>query len=66
MYAATANGTAAERRRAHPQITARSPKVATNSLNICAGPWRAWREAKKTGSSNITCAAATPANAPKT
>ena len=47
MYAATANGTAAERSRAHPQITASRPNVATNSLNICAGPWRAWREAKK-------------------
>src|SRR5687767_9877482 len=46
MYAATANGTAAVRSRAHPQITASRPNVATNSLNICAGPWRVCREAK--------------------
>ena len=32
MYAATANGTASTRRREVPQITARRPKVATNSL----------------------------------
>src|SRR5262249_10411131 len=64
MYAATANGTADERRRAHPQITASSPKVATNSLNACAPPDRACRDAKNTGTSNIRCAAATPANAP--
>ena len=41
MYAATANGTAEARRREQPQITATSPNVATNSLNICAGPLRA-------------------------
>ena len=45
-------------------MTASSPKVATNSLNICAGPQRTCREAKNSGSSNITCATATPANAP--
>src|SRR5262245_1466547 len=32
MYEATAKGTADERKRAQPQITASSPKVATNSL----------------------------------
>src|SRR5215470_3687650 len=66
MYAATTNGTAAARVREQPQMTARSPNVATNSLNICAGPERACREARNSGSSNITCAAATPANAPAT
>jgi hypothetical protein len=64
MYAATAKGTAAGRSRAQPQMTASRPNVATNSLNICAGPWRTWREAKKAGSSNMVCAARTPANAP--
>jgi hypothetical protein len=64
MYAATAKGTAAERRRAQPQMTASRPNVATNSLNICAPPARAFREAKNTGSKNITSAAATPAKAP--
>jgi hypothetical protein len=34
MYAPTANGTAAGRLRTHPRITAISPKVAMNSLNI--------------------------------
>jgi hypothetical protein len=38
IYAPTANGTTAGRLRAHPHITAISPKVAMNSLNICAGP----------------------------
>ena len=33
MYAATANGTAVDRNRAQPQITASRPNVATNSLN---------------------------------
>ncbi len=66
MYAATANGTAALRSLAQPQITASSPKVATNSLNACAPPARTWREAKNVGRSNIACAAATPANAPAT
>jgi hypothetical protein len=37
MYEATAKGTAEGRRQAQPQITASSPKVATNSLNTCAG-----------------------------
>src|SRR5262245_21193977 len=64
MYEATAKGTADDRRRAQPQITASSPKVATNSLNAWAGPDRACRDAKNTGTSNITCAAATPAKAP--
>ena len=66
MYAATANGTALARRRAHPQMTASSPKVATNSLKSCAPPERAWREAKKSGASNMMWAAATPAKAPTT
>src|SRR5262245_24900984 len=66
MYDATANGTADDLRRAQPQITARSPNVATNSLNACDGPERTCRDAKNTGSSNIRCAAATPANAPIT
>src|SRR5262245_946195 len=66
MYEATAKGTAEQRRRAQPQITASSPKVATNSLNACAGPERMCRDAKNTGISNMRCAAATPANAPIT
>src|SRR4029450_4113461 len=66
MYEATATGTEDDRRRAQPQITASSPKVATNSLNTCAGPDRACRDAKKTGTSKIMWAAATPANAPMT
>ena len=33
MYAATANGTADDRNRTQPQITASNPNVATNSLN---------------------------------
>jgi hypothetical protein len=66
MYEATAKGTADDRRRAQPQITASSPNVATNSLNACAGPERVWREAKNTGTSNMRCAVATPANAPIT
>jgi hypothetical protein len=36
MYAATANGTADERRRAQPQMTASNPNVAMNSLTIAA------------------------------
>src|SRR5437868_2245075 len=44
-------------------MTASRPKVATNSLNTCAPPARAWREAKKIGSPNMRCAAATPAKA---
>ena len=35
-----------------------------NSLNICAGPERMWRDAANIGSPNITWAAATPMNAP--
>ncbi len=66
MYAATARGTALGRTRAHPQITARSPNVATNSLKTCAGPVRAWRDAMNSGVSNIRCAAATPPKAPTT
>src|SRR2546423_4916680 len=64
MYAPTAKGAAVERRRAQPQITASRPNVAMNSLSSCAKPERAWREAKNTGSPNITLAAATPTNAP--
>jgi hypothetical protein len=33
MYAPTANGTAEDRRRTQPQITAKRPNVAMNSLN---------------------------------
>src|SRR4029079_10991398 len=60
MYAATTNGTIAARVRAHPQMTARRPNVATNSLNICAGPERACCEAKNSGGSHMTQAAAPP------
>ena len=57
MYAPTANGTAAERRREQPQMTASSPKVATNSLNICAGPLRTCRDSdEQPARSNMTCA----------
>ena len=66
MYAATAKGMAAERSRAHPQITASSPNVATNSLKAWEAPARTWRDAKNGGSSNMKCAVATPANAPIT
>src|SRR5947209_20494914 len=66
MYAATAKGTIGERRRAQPHITASKPNVATNSLKAWAGPDRAWREAKNSGNSNMTWAAATPAKAPST
>ena len=38
IYAPTANGTAVGRVCAHPQMTAMSPNVAMNSLNICAVP----------------------------
>ena len=48
-----------------PQITDSSPNVAMNSLTSCAGPLRTCSEALKSGASNITCAAATPANAPR-
>jgi hypothetical protein len=34
-------------------MTERSPKVATNSLNICAAPLRAWFDTEKSGSLNI-------------
>src|SRR5262249_42143554 len=64
MYAPTANGTALERRRAHPQITDRRPKVATSSPRSCGAPARAWVDAEKIGSSNIASANATPAYAP--
>jgi len=50
MYAATANGTAVDRLRATPQMTARRPKVATSSLKNCAPPARAWRDAVNTAS----------------
>ena len=59
-------GNGGARRRLQPQITARSPKVATNSLKSWAPPARTFCEAKKRGSSNITLAAATPARAPTT
>ncbi len=65
MYAPTAKGTALDRRRAHPQITASSPKVATNSLTSCDAPDRSCRDAKKiAGCLNMTWATATPPNAP--
>ena len=57
----TANGTADGLPRVQPRITASRPNVATNSLPIWAGPDRACRDREKTGSSNIPCAAATPA-----
>ncbi len=53
MYAPTANGTAEDRKRAHPQMTERSPNVATNSLKSWALPALTCREAKNTGSPNI-------------
>jgi hypothetical protein len=49
MYAPTAKGTASERRREQPQITANKPNVAMNSLKICAPPARACLEAEKGG-----------------
>jgi len=66
MYAPTAKGTALGRRRTHPQITARSPKVATNSLAPWAMPDRSCVEAKNAGLPNMKCATATPAKAPTT
>ena len=56
--------TADERRPAQPQITASSPKAAMNSLNSCAPPALMSRDALKTRSPNIICAAATPAKEP--
>ena len=53
MYAPTANGTALDRSREHPQITASNPNVATNSLNTCAPPLRACRDQANSGSPNI-------------
>src|SRR5580704_485597 len=47
MYAPTANGTTPGRRRAHPQITASKPNVATSSLTSCATPDRSCREARE-------------------
>ena len=49
MYAPTANGTAPALRRAQPQMTARSPNVATNSLKSCALPLRTRCDAKNSG-----------------
>ena len=66
IYAATANGTAEERTRTQPQITANRPNVATNSLKHCAKPLRVCLEAKNNGSPNMMCALATPRNAPET
>src|SRR5215831_18156189 len=60
MYAPTANGTAEDRERAHPQITATKPNVAMNSLSTCEAPALTWCDAAKIGSPNIRCAAATP------
>ena len=56
MYAATANGTASDRRREHPQITDRRPNVATNSLTSCAAAPRVQRQHERR-SPNIRCAA---------
>jgi hypothetical protein len=66
MYAATANGTDEGRRLAHPQMVARSPKVAIASERSCGIPSRAWREAKNVGTPNMLLAAATPTKAPTT
>src|SRR5688572_33502452 len=55
MYAPTANGTEGALRLAQPQITASSPKVATNSLKSCEPPARTWVDAKNSGRSNMTC-----------
>src|SRR5712691_1426324 len=66
IYAATAYGTAVICCRTQPQITMSKPKVATNSLHHCAPLVRTLREAKKSGSPNMRCAAATPAKAPNT
>src|ERR1700686_1099628 len=44
MYAPTAKGTASDRSREQPQMTATSPNVAMNSLNTCGGPLRTWRD----------------------
>src|SRR5436190_11052534 len=65
MKAATANGVAAGRDREQPQITDTSPKVAVNSPASWPSPARTWRDAENTGASNIRCARATPANAPR-
>src|ERR1700731_3638142 len=64
MYAPTANGTASDRRLAHPQITARRPKVAITSLSACGKPVRTWVDQANVGSPNIASAPATPTNAP--
>src|SRR6185312_14583485 len=65
MYAPTANGTTAGRRRTQPQMTERRPKVAMNSLTSCEDPDRACCDAKKSaGCWNMTWATATPAKAP--
>src|SRR6266446_7649094 len=45
-------------------MTESSPNVATNSLKSWAPPARACWEAENRISPNMTCAAATPANAP--
>jgi hypothetical protein len=67
MYAPTANGTAPGRRRTQPQMTDSKPNVATNSLTSCEAPERSCCDAKNSaGSLNMTCATATPANAPTT
>jgi hypothetical protein len=42
--APTANGTSVGLVCAHPHMTAMSPNVAMNSLNICAEPLLAWVE----------------------
>src|ERR1700721_3786902 len=60
MYAPTANGTALDRSREQPQITAIRPNVATNSLKCCAVPLRVCRETEIIGSWNIRCAVIAP------
>src|SRR5215475_1635750 len=53
MYAPTANGTAADRRREQLQMTASNPNVATASLNACGSPLRACCDHAKSGSWNM-------------
>jgi transcriptional regulator GlxA family with amidase domain len=60
IYPATANGTALDLVREHPQITHTNPNVATNSLNTCAAPLRACCDNVTAGSPNIACAAIAP------
>ena len=65
MYAPTANGTAIDRSREHPQITDNKPKLATNSLRNWAGPLRTWFEMEMAGRPNIVCARRVPVTPPR-